>query len=84
MLLCNICDGSGEGMYDGSRCSACNGKGGSTEALEYFSVRLNPKQLRWIGSQLETAYSNSMSWEAVCLLVQMAYKRGIQDGMEDN
>ena len=25
--LCTSCDGTGEGMYDGARCSACKGKG---------------------------------------------------------
>ncbi len=25
--LCFTCNGSGEGMYDGSRCYACKGKG---------------------------------------------------------
>ncbi len=30
-VLCASCNGSGEGMYDGSRCSTCNGKG---EVLE--------------------------------------------------
>lgn len=25
--LCGYCDGSGEGMYDGSACSACHGSG---------------------------------------------------------
>lgn len=24
---CNQCNGSGEGMYDGSKCSKCNGMG---------------------------------------------------------
>lgn len=26
-VLCHACSGSGEGMYDGSRCTACNGTG---------------------------------------------------------
>lgn len=82
MLLCGACNGSGEGMYDGSRCSECKGTGGSS--LEYFSVKLNKRQLSWIDRQLETAYSNSMSWESVALIVQMAYKKGIQDGMENS
>jgi hypothetical protein len=25
--ICRVCNGSGEGMYDGSRCYACKGKG---------------------------------------------------------
>jgi hypothetical protein len=25
--ICPNCDGSGEGMYEGTRCSACRGKG---------------------------------------------------------
>jgi DnaJ-class molecular chaperone len=25
--LCNACDGSGEGMWDGSICSTCRGSG---------------------------------------------------------
>lgn len=25
--LCGACSGSGEGMYDGSRCHACSGRG---------------------------------------------------------
>ncbi len=25
--LCSMCNGSGEGMWDGSRCSSCNGSG---------------------------------------------------------
>jgi DnaJ-class molecular chaperone len=27
ITLCSSCDGSGEGIYDGSRCHACNGTG---------------------------------------------------------
>ena len=26
-LLCRTCSGSGEGMYDGSTCTQCNGRG---------------------------------------------------------
>ncbi len=26
-ILCRYCDGTGEGMHDGSRCRACGGKG---------------------------------------------------------
>ena len=26
-LLCDACNGSGEGMYDGTICGACRGKG---------------------------------------------------------
>ena len=29
--LCRNCSGSGEGMYDGSTCSACRGSGNSKE-----------------------------------------------------
>lgn len=25
--ICSYCNGSGEGMYDGTRCSACGGSG---------------------------------------------------------
>jgi hypothetical protein len=25
--ICSACNGSGEGMYDGSRCSTCGGHG---------------------------------------------------------
>ena len=25
--ICSRCNGSGEGMWDGSRCSSCNGSG---------------------------------------------------------
>lgn len=34
--LCTMCNGSGEGMYDGSRCSVCGGSGvGSTKGDEF-------------------------------------------------
>lgn len=26
-LTCTTCNGSGEGMYDGTRCRSCNGSG---------------------------------------------------------
>ena len=26
-LTCTICSGTGEGMYDGTRCRSCNGSG---------------------------------------------------------
>lgn len=26
-VICSDCNGSGEGMYDGSRCSTCRGSG---------------------------------------------------------
>lgn len=25
--ICSACDGSGEGMFDGTRCSSCGGRG---------------------------------------------------------
>jgi DnaJ-class molecular chaperone len=25
--MCTTCSGSGEGMYDGTRCRSCNGSG---------------------------------------------------------
>ena len=31
MKLCNVCDGSGEGRADGSRCMSCKGKGTSED-----------------------------------------------------
>lgn len=27
MIICYWCDGSGEGLYDGSRCTKCKGSG---------------------------------------------------------
>lgn len=33
MVLCSNCNGSGEGMYDGSRCSSCGGKGEVPEEI---------------------------------------------------
>ncbi len=27
-IMCSTCNGSGEGMYDGSRCYTCRGVGG--------------------------------------------------------
>ncbi len=26
-VICSACNGSGEGMFDGSRCSTCGGSG---------------------------------------------------------
>lgn len=31
-VICTDCSGSGEGMYDGTRCSTCRGKGCVWEA----------------------------------------------------
>ena len=33
-MICNFCDGSGEGMVDGSTCSECKGNGEVTENEE--------------------------------------------------
>ena len=33
--ICTNCNGSGEGMYDGSRCSSCSGKGVEQFEKEY-------------------------------------------------
>jgi len=43
-LLCGNCSGSGEGMYDGSTCTQCNGRGVmpcacEIEAAEYAQYR---------------------------------------------
>ena len=32
---CTTCNGSGEGMYDGTRCRSCNGSGVPTSNKEY-------------------------------------------------
>ena len=37
--LCGRCAGSGEGMYDGSTCSACGGSGGSGEERDEEAER---------------------------------------------
>lgn len=33
--MCAVCNGSGEGMYDGSRCSSCHGHGVEQREKEY-------------------------------------------------
>lgn len=38
MVICSACNGSGEGMYDGSVCDTC---GGSGEVFEAFPLE-NP------------------------------------------
>ena len=37
MVICATCNGSGEGMYDGSVCSTCRGKGEVWEETEPLS-----------------------------------------------
>ena len=34
MVICSACNGSGEGMYDGSCCSTCSGSGEVFEETE--------------------------------------------------
>lgn len=33
MILCSYCNGSGEGMHDGTRCQACKGTGEEPEEM---------------------------------------------------
>ena len=35
-ILCGICHGSGEGMYDGSTCQYCKGQGLELEREEWI------------------------------------------------
>jgi DnaJ-class molecular chaperone len=35
--LCVVCNGSGEGMYDGSICSSCGGDGVKKYYNDYFN-----------------------------------------------
>lgn len=32
-VICSACNGSGEGMFDGSRCSTCGGSGEVEEEI---------------------------------------------------
>jgi hypothetical protein len=34
-IICSSCNGTGEGMYDGSTCSVCNGSGVQSQNNEY-------------------------------------------------
>lgn len=34
--LCTMCNGTGEGMYDGSRCSVCGGSGEAKSKRDEF------------------------------------------------
>lgn len=34
--LCPTCNGSGEGMYDGSRCSSCRGTGVESDGEDWY------------------------------------------------
>lgn len=45
--ICSHCNGSGEGMYDGSRCSMCGGSGESTRPWGAAARRLQGFSEEW-------------------------------------
>lgn len=82
-MLCGACNGSGEGMREGTICSICRGKGGDgLPPQEKYS--LDEKQKAWIKQQLIYGYEHTISWEVVHALMELAYKKGIEDGVEDS
>ena len=44
--LCTACNGSGEGMYEGTKCSYCRGKGTTSHDLEEQEDRRDYEQDR--------------------------------------
>ncbi len=44
--ICFLCNGSGEGMYDGSTCYACKGTG--IEYVKCTECELTPAEESWV------------------------------------
>jgi hypothetical protein len=52
MSYCLNCSGSGEGMFDGSRCMVCKGTGSDPRYKEEEDMQVDTEQIEWINSRV--------------------------------